>query len=119
MTINAPRFRKFAKCSIFEDFCQAIKEERRSHINFIACERLDKKKKRDKAKQDPGRFLSLIIDGADQSDFGLPHIPVKTKSQTGYVMKVRQIGSLQRAVKNKLLLLRMMEDFESGANHII
>lgn len=130
--IKVRKFRRFAKCTTCEDLRTAIKqairekrstkelvEQKRAHLSFIARERLEYKKKRDMSKQESSRYLSLIIDGADQSAFGLPHFTVKTKSQTGHAIKVRLIGILEHAVQNKLILLTMTDDFESGANHII
>lgn len=68
---------------------------------------------------DPKRYASFIIDGADQSAFGLPHFTVKTKSQTGHAIKVRLVGVINHGRPNKLFLLTMADNFESGANHII
>ena len=86
---------------------------------FILRERSEYRMKCEKARLNPSKFLSCIIDGADQSVFGLPHFSSSTKDQMGYPLKVKLIGVLEHSVKNRLMLLILTENYESGSNHII
>ena len=56
------------------ELTHAIKRRHRFHVQFVCRERFEYKKKRVNAILQPESFLSLIIDGADQSGFGLPHL---------------------------------------------
>ncbi len=47
-----------------------------------------------KAIENPGKFLSVIIDGADQSKFGIPRFLEKCKSEAGYSLKQKLTGVL-------------------------
>ena len=89
------------------------------HFKMIADERLEYKKKRDRAILDPSSVWSLIIDGADQTAFGLPHFSSHTKSERGHSLKVKLVGMLEHAIENKLRLLTMTEEHQTGANHIV
>lgn len=130
--IKVRKFRRFAKCTICEEIRVAIKEARakrqdtthlksrkRAHIQAVMKERLEYRKKREKAMLHPRRYISFIIDGADQSAFGIPHFCTNVKSTTGNAMKVRLIGALEHGQPNKLLLMTLTEEYETGANHII
>ncbi len=90
-----------------------------THRKFVADERLEYQKKKDRAKIDPSEQCSIIVDGADQHAFGIPHFITKTKSQKGFSLKVKLIGLLEHGVNNNLHLYTMTEDHETGANHII
>ena len=98
---------------------ERIKELHRGHLRFVQRERLEYKKKRDKEKLQPYKYLSIIIDGADQSGFGLPQFTTSTKASRGHSLKVKFIGILEHGLPNRLHLFTMTEEFETGANHII
>ena len=98
---------------------EGILEKKARHIKFVNQERLAYACKRDRARMDPTRYLSVIIDGADQSAFGLPHFVTTVKSVRGHALKVKLIGVLHHAVPNSLHLLTMTEDHETGSNHIV
>lgn len=49
------------------------------HVTFVETEHLSYCKKKDSTRLDPGRFCSIIVDGAGQSAFGLSRIVSKTK----------------------------------------
>jgi len=90
------------------------------HNEFIADERMGYNKRRQNAKDYPDKYASIILDGADQSAFGLPHWPVATKStQKGEKLKFHVIRILELGNINHLTLLTMTIEFPSGANHII
>lgn len=64
-------------------------------------------------------YVSLIIDGADQSAFSLLHCCTNVKSTAGIAMKVRLIGALKHGLPNKLFLMSLTEDDETGESHIV
>ena len=96
-----------------------LRDQITAHLNMMRRERLEYKKKRDMAILQPQRYLSFIVDGADQSAYGLPRFETTTKGERGHAMKVRLIGVLRHAVPNQLHLFTMTEEFPTGANHII
>ena len=96
-----------------------IMEEKAAHIAFVNCERTAYALKRDRARLDPSSFLSVIIDGADQSAFGLPHFVTSVKSVRGHSIKVKLIGVIHHSIPNKIQLFTMTEDHETGSNHIV
>lgn len=96
-----------------------ILEQKARHDAFISRERMAYTVKRDRARLEPSSYLSIIIDGADQSAFGLPHFVTSVKSARGHSLKVKLIGLLHHAIPNNLTLFTMTEDHETGANHIV
>lgn len=46
-------------------------------IKYDGMERLEYYKKNERAKLHPGRYCSIVVVGADQSAFGLPHFVAK------------------------------------------
>ena len=62
---------------------------------------------------------SVIIDGSDQADYGLPYFHVKTKaSSKGFKMKCKLIGSLVHG--RQLNVFTMLQNNATGANfHIL
>ena len=73
----------------------------------------------DRALHDPGNHLSLIIDGADQSAFGLPHFVTTVKTTKGHGLKIKLVGIIQHGTPKKLHLYTMSEEHETGANHAV
>ncbi len=98
---------------------EPIRRRRKAHIEFVAKERLEYKKKRDRAIIDPTKYASIILDGADQSRFGLPHFTTSTKAERGHSIKIKLLGLLEHCRPNRLHLYTLTEEFETGANHII
>lgn len=96
-----------------------LKDQRKTHLKFIFQERLEYQKKKDRARLHSSDCCSIIIDGADQSAFGIPHFTTKPKSQRGHAMKVKLIGLLEHKIQNKLTLYTMTEEHSTGANHVI
>ena len=80
---------------------------------------MEYQKKKDRARLNQAEFCSLIVDGADQSAFGLPHFTTKPKSQRGHALKVKLIGLFEHLIENRLTLFTMTEEIETGANHVI
>ncbi len=133
-TIKVRKIGRFAKCStcvklqkFVHDAASArdfkslaiYRKKKSEHNGLIAMERREYKKKRDKAKLQPDQYLSIIVDGADQSAFGLPHFMIKTKDDGGHSLKVRLIGLLEHNQRNKLRLFTLTEEYPTGANHVV
>ncbi len=123
---------RFSKCEICEKLKDEMKRaittfestapillQKKAHYAMIAQERQEYKRKRDQAIMHPNEVLSFIIDGADQHAFGLPHFISHTKAERGHTLTIKLVGVLEHAVENKLRLLTMSEEHQTGANHII
>lgn len=89
------------------------------HVRFVEKERLIDYKKRDVAVLNPNWFSSVIIDGADQSRFGLPHFISKTKDNRGHCLKVWFVDILKHRKPNKRFLFEIAEEYEACANHVV
>lgn len=69
---------------------------------------------------DPSQTCSIVVDGADQSAFGLPHFTIAKNDVGGHALKVRLLGVLEHyAPKYCVPLFTLAEEYESGADHII
>ncbi len=123
---------RFTVCDICEEIRSAMKNailkgqnmeqllsRKESHLKMVRDERMEYQKKRDRARLHPSEYCSIIVDGADQSAFGIPHFITKTKEQKGISLKVKVIGLLEHDVENRLMIFTMTEDHETGANHIV
>ena len=130
--IKVRKSSRFAKCETCEQLRSEIAEciskfkpttdiilQKKSHNSFVSRERLYYKMKRDKASLHPAEQWSIIMDGADQSAFGIPHFVEKTKGQRGHALKVKLVGILEHARENVLRLLTVTEEHETGSNHIV
>ena len=96
-----------------------LKQQRSEHTAFITKERIAYQLKKDRARLHPSECCSIIIDGADESAFGLPHFTTTPKSQRGHALKVKLVGLLHHKIDNKLYLYTMTQEHQTGANHII
>ncbi len=96
-----------------------IKKEQSEHNDFIAMERREYVRKAELAMLRPSKFLSIVVDGADQSAYSLPHFVTKVKDGRGQGLKVHLIGVLQHLSLNHLRLYTMTDDHQTGANHIV
>lgn len=85
----------------------------------MTAERDEYTERRTKAQSSPKQNLSMVVDGADQSTFGLPHFSKKTKAEKGHSSKVRLIGTLVHGPQKRLFLHAMAQEFETGTNHDI
>jgi hypothetical protein len=73
----------------------AIKEEANRHIEYIKQEREYYYSKRMKATTQPNKYLSIIIDGADQSIYEMPHFHTTTKGTDGLLKHgMHMVGGL-------------------------
>lgn len=96
-----------------------VKKRRAAHLEFVGNERMAYQRKKDRARLHGIDFCSIIIDGADQSAFGLPHFTTTPKSQRGHAMKVKLVGILEHRLVNQLSLLTMTQEHQTGSNHVI
>ena len=123
---------RFTKCSTCERLrseianairkglpTDALKREQGAHLHFIAKERQEYLRKAELAMLRPTKYLSFVVDGADQSTYDLPHFTTKTKQSQGDGLKVHLIGLLQHMSMNRLNLYTMTSDHETGSNHIV
>ncbi len=62
------------------------------HIQFVTKERTEYAMYRNRAVRKPAEVCSIIIDGADQAAYGLPHFIHGTKNLRGDAMKVDSLA---------------------------
>ncbi len=130
--IKVRKASRFTICEVCEEIRSSMKdaiikgekmdrilEKRAVHLKMVHDERMEYQKKRDRARLNPSEYCSIIIDGADQREYGLPHFAIKTKDQKGLSLKLKLIGLLEHEVQNVLHIFTMTEEHETGANHII
>lgn len=130
--IKIRRVTKFTKCAVCESFKDAFQNaaknvkrlaklqvDRQAHYNHIARERQAYLMNQENAKLDPSEYMSIAVDGADQSAFGIPHFVTITKDTKGHALKVKLIGLLEHCMDKRVALYTMTEDHETGANHVI
>ena len=98
---------------------EVLKSERVAHLKVMREERRQYAKRRDLSISRPSQYYSIILDGADQKGYGLPHFICSTKSDRGHKLKVKCIGVLEHLKRKCLTLFTMTEEFQSGANHVI
>ena len=130
--IKVRKATRFTKCATCERIRKAlldaiarnlptddILQEQAAHHEFIYNERLEYKSKTELAKLRPLEYLSIVVDGADQSAYVLPHFVFDIKGVNGFGMKVHLIGLLQHAQRHVLNLFTMTDEHQKGSNHII
>ena len=104
-----------------EDALREIHSLRAQHKVFVMRERESYQMRQSLAEEDPNKYMSIIIDGADQKNYGLPHFYLSTKSDVGHKLKVKVVGGLEHVARGHrhLSLYAMTEEYETGANHVI
>ena len=104
-----------------EDTLLTLIEQHAVHLKFIERERSAYEGRQKLAEQNPQQYCSIIVDGADQKNYGLPHFAVSTKSDAGHKLKVKVVGVLEHILRGQewLSLFAMTEEYETGANHIV
>lgn len=102
-----------------EKVLEPLRQEHKSHIEMMTEERREYGTRQELAVECPARYCSLIVDGADQKSYGLPHFLFGTKSDKGHKIKVRCVDVLEHRREKCLSLFTMTEEFESGANNVI
>lgn len=72
-----------------------MKHEYEKHIKFVQKERAVYYKHQQWAVDHPDEFLSIIIDGADQSKYCLPHFHHRTHlSESAWQLKMHVMGAI-------------------------
>ena len=89
------------------------------HLNMVKEERRQYSHRKERTRKQPTKYMSIVVDGADQKAFGLPHFLENSKSDRGHKLKVKCFGCLQHASTNKLCLYIMTDDLLTGANRFI
>ena len=122
---------RFAICTQCEELRMAIRSavkkkrtdilraQKRSHNELIRKERHEYRKNFERAILQPYYYGSIVIDGADQIAFRLPHFTTLTKTAIGHSLKVKQVGLLKHQNPNELRLYTMTEEHQSGENRIV
>lgn len=131
-SIKIRKHTRFSKCTTCEQLRAAIrdaltkgrcteelKRQKATHLDFVRREREEYSRKIDLAKKYPQDYLSIVVDGADQRNFTLPHFTSCVKDQRGHGLGVHVIGLLNHRQTNVLRLFTMTKDHQSGANHVI
>ena len=130
--IKVRKATRFTKCSTCERIRKALLDatarnlptddllkEQADHHDFIYQERLQYKSNVELAKLKPLEYLSIVVDGADQSAYTLPHFIFDIKGVNGVGIKVHLIGLLEHAFRSGLQLYTMTDEHQKGSNHII
>ena len=130
--IKSHRYHGFTVCSRCEDLrsrmeentgdvvaLRALRQQRMSHLQMIAAERRGYTMRKELSSSSPTEYYSIIVDGADQTAYGLPHFVRSSKSDRGHKIKVRCVGILEHLQVNHLTLFTLTSEFETGANHVI
>lgn len=130
--IKVRKATRFTKCSLCErlrdELADSLKrgldttsvmEQKRAHNSFVQRERQEYTRKKELAILRPADFLSVVIDGADQKAYSLPHFITSVKDQRGHGLKIHLIGVLQHLSPNQLRLFTMSDEHETGSNHVV
>ena len=124
-------FQKCAVCTLYQDRVREhlnnglVLDELRvmynDHIGMVMKERDAYFMRQMMAEEDPHRFLSIIVDGADQKNYGIPHFVEASKSDRGHQLKVKIVAAMQHLKRGErdLHLFAMTDEFATGANHVI
>ncbi len=94
----------------------------RSHLREVKLERAEYARNRLNAAERPGEVLSVIIDGADQTKFGIPRFIEKSKSESGHAIKQKITGVLFHSGLRKddfMAYLSSSDNLPGGANQTI
>ena len=89
------------------------------HIELVRFERKGYMERQNRAQNDPKNYCSIVIDGADQAAFGLPHFVYDTKDTVGHKLKVKLVGLKEHGHIPKICLYLMTEEFATGTNHVV
>lgn len=91
----------------------------RSHIDYVSGELRTFYRNRDNVILDSTSYCFTIVDGADQWAPGFPHLVSMTKNKPGHYLTPRPNSLLERNKNNYLHLYKMVEENETGSNHVI
>ena len=124
------RYLRFAKCDECveyrrrrnatrdEETLAAIGKAEREHKCRVREERGSYWRRRDRGTRYPDRYMSVIIDGADQSAFGVPHFREKDHlTQGAHTMAVKIMGAIVHGFG--AFAFTHLDHVKSGANATI
>ena len=98
-----------------EEVRKDIKAKERTHAVFVRREREAYYDRRRLAYTQPDKYLSMIVDGADQSAYGLPHFWIIDKSVTElYRLRNHLMGVIVHG--QGLFGFSFLDNFKHGAN---
>lgn len=86
---------------------------------MVNMERLEYHKNRDRAILDLSQYYLIILDGADQSAFGLPQFRKLLKPQRRHTLKVKVMGPVDHYMHMESNLLTMTRNHATGAIHTV
>lgn len=90
-----------------------------AHKEEVQRYKLDYYGRRDMARDEPNKYMSIIMDGADQSAYDLPHFCTSTKDDRGFGLAVRMVGIKELSRRDAVQFYLLTEESETGANHIV
>ena len=130
--IKTPKIHRFSKCTACTQFDDILVRDQTSkgkikrtiaardrHIELVRFERKGYMERQNRAQNDPKNYCSIVIDGADQAAFGLPHFVYDTKDTVGHKLKVKLVGLKEHGHIPKICLYLMTEEFATGTNHVV
>lgn len=123
---------RFTKCSLCQRLRDSIAKAARggtpcgkrnlkkaAHYYFVFRDRREYRRKRELAILKPTEYMSIVIDGAHQKAFTLPHLSVSVKQIRRHGLKVQLIGLLHHGIVDQLNLHLMTDEHENDSNHIV
>lgn len=97
---------------------QSVRRLLNNHVDMVWEAKQCYYNARDQARLDPNSLLSMIIDGSDQANYGMPYFAVKTKENCkGHKMKTKLIGSLVHG--RQLNVFTAGENLHTGSDMVI
>ncbi len=95
-----------------EEICR----KHRAHLDWVKAERLYYHDKIGKAVRSPDKFLSIILDGTDQTAYGMPHFSNVShiSGQGGHKLKVHLVGVLVHG--RGTYCYTILDKFEHGSS---
>jgi hypothetical protein len=95
-----------------------IRADEQTHLAFVSTERSGYYTRRNLARKQPDRFMSLIIDGADQSRFHIPHWrELAHDVMSAYRIKLHLMGALSHG--RKAFAYTVLPSVKQGSNATI
>ena len=99
--IKIRRVTRFTLCARIESYKTPLRQaavsvtrlaqilaDRNRHVNLISNERKAYKTNQENDNLNPSEYMSLVVDGADQSAFGLPHFVTVAKKTKCHSLKL-------------------------------
>lgn len=100
----------------------SLKERFHRHLKMVQYEISEYRRIQTLSTEQPKKYLSVIIDGADQAKFGLPRFPQTTKRETGHSLKQKVTGIVFHGAISRqdfVAFLTSAENLPGGSNQTI